>query len=43
MEEGVLRETVTGTPQGGVSSPLLAKYLLARLGHGLGTQVAIRR
>jgi RNA-directed DNA polymerase len=24
MQEGVLRETVTGTPQGGVVSPLLA-------------------
>ena len=28
MEEGVLRETVTGTPQGGVISPLLANIYL---------------
>jgi RNA-directed DNA polymerase len=41
MEEGVYRETVTGTPQGGVISPLLANiYLHAldkawqRRGHG---------
>ncbi len=28
MEEGVIRETVTGTPQGGVISPLLANIYL---------------
>src|SRR5437660_6929769 len=28
MEEGVRRETVTGTPQGGVISPLLANIYL---------------
>jgi RNA-directed DNA polymerase len=31
MEEGVLRETVTGTPQGGVISPLLANIYLHAL------------
>src|SRR5262244_3089426 len=31
MEEGVLRETVTGTPQGGVISPLLANIYLHTL------------
>jgi len=41
MEEGVTRETVTGTPQGGVISPLLANIYLhvldqtwAERGHG---------
>jgi RNA-directed DNA polymerase len=41
MEEGVRRETVTGTPQGGVISPLLANIYLhvldeawAKRGHG---------
>ena len=31
MEEGVVRETVTGTPQGGVISPLLANIYLHEL------------
>jgi RNA-directed DNA polymerase len=44
MEEGVLRETVTGTPQGGVISPLLANIYLHALdrtweSHGHGTLV----
>jgi RNA-directed DNA polymerase len=44
MEEGVLRETVTGTPQGGVISPLLANIYLHVLDRtwaerGLGTLV----
>lgn len=28
MEDGVFRETVTGTPQGGVISPLLSNIYL---------------
>ena len=44
MEEGVLRETVTGTPQGGVISPLLANIYLHVLDRtwaerGVGTLV----
>jgi RNA-directed DNA polymerase len=44
MEEGVLRETVTGTPQGGVISPLLANIYLHVLDRtwaerGMGTLV----
>ena len=44
MEEGVYRETVTGTPQGGVISPLLANIYLDALdeawrGRGPGTLV----
>jgi RNA-directed DNA polymerase len=44
MEEGVLRETVTGTPQGGVISPLLANIYLNVLDRtwaerGMGTLV----
>jgi len=44
MEEGVLRETVTGTPQGGVVSPLLANIYLHVLDRtwaerGVGTLV----
>ena len=42
MEESVLRETVTGTPQGGVISPLLANIYLhvldkawSKRGHGM--------
>jgi retron-type reverse transcriptase len=27
MEDGTVRETLAGTPQGGVISPLLAKHL----------------
>jgi len=44
MEDGVLRETVTGTPQGGVISPLLANIYLHVLDRtwaerGMGTLV----
>jgi RNA-directed DNA polymerase len=44
MEEGVIRETVTGTPQGGVISPLLANIYLHVLDRtwaerGVGTLV----
>jgi RNA-directed DNA polymerase len=44
MEEGVVRETVTGTPQGGVISPLLANIYLHVLDRtwaerGMGTLV----
>jgi RNA-directed DNA polymerase len=44
MEEGVVRETVTGTPQGGVISPLLANIYLNVLDRtwaerGMGTLV----
>jgi len=44
MEEGVLRETVSGTPQGGVISPLLANIYLNVLDQawkkrGIGTLV----
>ncbi|MCA1677817.1 MAG: group II intron reverse transcriptase/maturase [Actinobacteria bacterium] len=44
LDDGVFRETVTGTPQGGVISPLLSNiYLhafdLAFVAHGIGTLV----
>jgi RNA-directed DNA polymerase len=44
MEDGVLRETVTGTPQGGVISPLLSNIYLhafdrAFVARGIGTLV----
>jgi RNA-directed DNA polymerase len=44
MEDGVIRETVTGTPQGGVISPLLSNIYLhafdrAFIARGLGTLV----
>jgi len=35
MEEGQLRPTIKGTPQGGVISPLLANIVLNRLDHEL--------
>jgi RNA-directed DNA polymerase len=44
MDDGVLRETVTGTPQGGVISPLLSNIYLhafdrAFVARGIGTLV----
>ena len=44
MEDGVVRETVTGTPQGGVISPLLSNIYLhafdrAFVARGVGTLV----
>jgi group II intron reverse transcriptase/maturase len=38
MEEGQLRPTTKGTPQGGVFSPLLANIVLNRLDHELDKQ-----
>ncbi len=38
MEDGVARETVTGTPQGGVISPLLANIYLHELDNAWATQ-----
>ncbi len=38
MEEGQLRPTTKGTPQGGVVSPLLANIVLNRLDHELEAQ-----
>ena len=36
LDDGVVSETVTGTPQGGVISPLSRQHLPARLRSGLG-------